>query len=147
MEKFRIITARFVVPVNTQPGNPYGLTINLPSPIIKDISFNYWSVGANIAPTETGIRFSSAEGIFIPDMGSFDYFTNEVYVYGGGMSYSASAWLSGEINKELSGPPYNLFIRAYNLDAAQTAQYYVNVRVANKILLPPAPITNDQKEK
>ena len=142
----RIITARISIPPNTLPSNPYSVTLVLPASIINDISFNYFSIGNVVNPTETGLRFFANGGVFIPDMGSIDYLTNEVYVVGGGYATFSSGWLSGEINRKISGPPYELTIKGYNLDAAQSALYYINVRVANDILLPPAPITNDIKK-
>ena len=145
MEKYRIITARISVPASTTPANPYSVTVVLPAPIIKDISFTFWSSGINVLSTETGLRFFSGDGVFLPDMGSIDYLTNDVFVIGGGYALSPSVWLSGEINKELSGPPYALTIKGYNLDAGNNAIYFINIRVANKILLPPAPIVADQK--
>lgn len=142
----RIITARISIPVNTLPANPYSVTLVLPAPIIKDISFNYFSIGNVVNPTETGLRFFANDGVFIPDMGSIDYLTNDVYVVGGGYATFSSGWLSGEINRKISGPPYELTIKGYNLDAAQSALYYINIRVTNEILLPPAPIVADQKK-
>lgn len=138
----RILTARVNVPSSTLPRSPVSKVIRSPLPILDEFKAYKFSASGAVTEIESGFSVFVGGVQIVPTPGSVDDLTNEPWA----SVPSSFAFESGEINQQLSGPPFDIEFRFYNTDGAAAVYYFIIAKVSPKIHLPVAAITADENK-